>query len=293
MGSPSPIHAVMTAQLPYVLLPKANGRQPQNGGRFFCTAALLCLTLGASILTGCSSSGGYNPSTFPYQIEESRLEQANIETVVIAHVNIGPPSRIYLDKAAARIDGKVSTYLKENGFKVLPQRRFQQQWNTAVRAYGNPVDPTTGKVNGNTFARIMHSVRDELAKSTDVDAIIFTDIVELEVAFNGGLKHLARWDGVSRKPSLQGPGNAVSADFDWNMQAAAASLQVTIYDMELQALFSSRGGMDATEAIDTRSSKGRYVRRRNILESENFIMEGIRLAFHPFVPMKDWPGQEK
>jgi len=133
-------------------------------------------------------------------------------------------------------------------------------------------------------------VRDEMAKSSDLDGFIFTDLVELQVSFSGGLKHLARWDGVTRKPALQGPGNSVSADFDWNMQAAVASIQVTIYDTELQALFSGRGGMDATEAIDTRSSADRFIRRRNILENENYVMEGIQLAFHPFIVMEDWPG---
>ena len=152
------------------------------------------------------------------------------------------------------------------------------------------MDPTSGKVNMKTFAQIMQSVRDQMVKSSDLDAFIFTDLVELEVSFSGGLKHLARWDGVSRKPSLQGPGSGVSADFDWNMQAAVASIQISIYDINLQRLFAGRGGMDATEAIDTRSSKGRYVRRRSILENEDNVMEGIRLAFHPFIDMEDWPG---
>ena len=48
--------------------------------------------------------------------------------------------------------------------------------------------------------------------------------------------------------------------------------------------------MDATEAIDTRSSAGRYVRRRDILENEDYIMEGIQLALHPFIVYEDWPG---
>ena len=74
------------------------------------------------------------------------------------------------------------------------------------------------------------------------------------------------------------------------MQAAVASIQISIYDINLQRLFAGRGGMDATEAIDTRSSKGRYVRRRSILENEDNVMEGIRLAFHPFIDMEDWPG---
>jgi len=102
---------------------------------------------------------------------------------------------------------------------------------------------------------------------------------------------VARWDGVTRKPSLQGPGDGVSADFDWAMLVDVASLQVSIYDMELQRVFASRGGIDATQAIDSRSSKGRYIRRREILENETFIREGIELAFYPFITSENWPGK--
>jgi hypothetical protein len=259
-------------------------RQFNNLCRLVTVAAL------SMALLACSSTPTYNPTTFPFEIDKERLAADKISTVVIAHVNLGGVSRNYLEKEAPRIDANVRSYLKENGFKVLPQREFRQHWNTAVRAYGNPVDPSSGKTNMKSFVQIMQSVRDQMAKNTDLDAFIFTDLIELQVAFSGGLKHLARWDGVSRKPSLQGPGSGVSGDFDWNMQAAVASIQVSIYDMELKRLFAGRGGMDATEAIDTRSSKGRYIRRRNILENKDNVMEGIRLAFHPFIEMKDWPG---
>ncbi len=247
------------------------------------------LSLGA-LLLACAGTPTYNPTTFPYELDEERMASAQVKTVVIPHVNLGAPSRSYLQKEAPRIDGYISTYLKEKGFNVVPQRVFEQHWNTAVRIYGDPVDPTTGKVNMKSFSQIMQNVRDEMRKNNDLDAFIFTDLVELEVAFSGGLKHIARWDGVSRKPSLQGPGDGVSTEFDWNMQAAVASLQVSIYDIELKRLFASRGGMDATDAIDTRSSDGRYVRRRNILENKDYVMEGIQLAFHPFIPYEDWPG---
>jgi hypothetical protein len=246
----------------------------------------------AALLLACSSTPTFNPTTFPYEIDSERLAQRPIKTVVIPHVNLGGQSRNYLEKEAPRIDGYVSTYLKENGFKVLPQREFEQYWNTAVRVYGDPVDPTSGRVNMKSFTQIMQSVRDDMARTSDLDAFVFTDLLEFEVPFSGGLKHLARWDGVSRKPSLQGPGSGVSADFDWNMQAAVASIQVSIFDIDLQRVFLGRGGMDATEAIDTRSSEGRYIRRRNILENRDFVMEGIQLAFHPFIAFEDWPGQE-
>jgi hypothetical protein len=254
---------------------------------FHRPAALACV---AALLLACSSTPTYNPTTFPYELNEERLAAGAIRTVVIPHVNLGAPSRNYLEKEAPRIDGYVSTYLKENGFKVVPQRVFEQHWNTAARIYGDPVDPTTGKVNMKSFSQIMQDIRDEMRRDNNLDAFVFTDLVELEVPFSGGLKHLARWDGVTRKPSLQGPGDGVSADFDWNMQAAVASLQVTVFDVELQRVFVSRGGLDATDAIDTRSSEGRYVRRRSILENKDFVMEGIRLAFHPLVEYEDWPG---
>jgi len=242
------------------------------------------------LLTACAGGPTYNSTVFPFEIERDTLSETPIKTVVVTHVNLGTPSRNYLDEITPVIDGRVASYLEKNGYKVIPQRVFRQHWNTAVRAYGDPVDPTTGRVNMKTFAQLMQSVRDRMQEETDLDAFIFTDLIELEAAFNGGLKHLARWDGVTRRPSLQGPGSGVSGDFDWNMPASVVSLQVTMFDMDLNRLFVSRGGIDATDAIDTRSSSGRYVRRREILENGSYIQEGIRLALHPIIEMEDWPG---
>lgn len=246
--------------------------------------AILTLTLAA-----CAGTPTYNPTVYPFNVNEELMSEAKIKTVVIPHVNLGTPSRSYLEKEAKRIDGYVERYLREQGYKVLPQREFKQHWNTAVRAFGNPIDPTTGKTNMKTFSQIMVSVKDQMEES-GLDAFVFTDLLELQESFSNGLKHLARWDGVSRKPTLQGPGNGVSGDFDWYKQVSVASLQISIYNIELQRLFSSRGGLDATEAIDTRSSTGRFVRRRNILENQAHVQEGIELSFHPFIVMEAWPG---
>lgn len=248
------------------------------------------LMLGGLLLAACAGGPTYNPTTYPFELNEEKFATDGIKTVVIPHVNLGTPSRNYLEDEAPRIDSFVSTYLKENGYKVIKQREFKQLWSAGVRAYGDPVDPTTGKVNMKSFAQIMTSIRDEMVEKFGLDAFVFTDLVELEVSFSGGLKHLARWDGVSRKPPLQGPGQGVSVDFDWNTPAAVASLQVSVFNTELERVFFSRGGMDATEAIDTRSSTGRFTRRRNLLENENYIMEGVQLAFHPMIKMEAWPG---
>lgn len=259
------------------------------------TSALLSLPLllsllGAAPLTGCATGATYNPTVFAFEIDAERLAATPPRTVVIPHVNLGSPSRNYLAEAAPRVDARLSAYLKDQGYTVLPQRLFRQHWNIAVRAYGDPVDPTSGRVNMKTFSQIMRSVRDRFAEDGELQAFVFTDLVELDVAFNNGLKHLGRWDGVSRRPSLQGPGSGVSSDFNWGMTASVASVQITIFDMELRRLFVSRGGLDATEAVDTRSSSGRYVRRRAILENETHIDEGVALALHPLIEMKNYPG---
>jgi hypothetical protein len=250
-------------------------------------ASLCCI-----LLQACSSTPEYNATVFPYELNEELLAASTIRTVVIPHVNLGAPSRNYLAKEAPRIDAKVEAYLEENGFKVIDQRIFKRHWNTAERAYGNPVDPTSGKVNMKTFSQIMQSVRDQMRKADKLDAFVFTDLVELEVVFGGGLKHIARWDGVSRTPPLQGPGSGVTADFDWNAGVAAASLMVSIYNMDLQRLFISRGGLDPTDAIDTRSAGGSWKRRRNMLENEANLREGIELALHPFIEMNNYPGKQ-
>ena len=77
-------------------------------------------------LAACSSGPSYNPTVFPFELDEERIAQDSIKRVVIPHVNLGVPSRNYLQREEPRIDGYVSTYLKDNGYKVIPQRIFKQ-----------------------------------------------------------------------------------------------------------------------------------------------------------------------
>jgi hypothetical protein len=54
-------------------------------------------------------------------------------------------------------------------------------------------------------------------------------------------------------------------------------------------MFVGEGGIALNEAVDTRSGTG-FVRRREILGNETHIREGVALALHPLMPMKNWPG---
>ena len=152
------------------------------------------------------------------------------------------------------------------------------------------MDPTTGRVNTNSFVQIMQTVRNQMLEQTEVDAFLFTDLMERrDVPFPQGVQRVARWDGVTRKPALAGPGQGVSAEFDWGQSIATASIRLVLFNKELEKIFEGRGGIDTTDAVDTRSGIA-FVRRKDILENDYFIQEGISIAFHPWLPMKNWPG---
>ena len=244
-------------------------------------------------LSGCGASptvgGGYNATTPTNIFEEALFEQLDSNVVVIASVNLGGPSRNYLKKREAFVDARVQEYLESAGYDVRPQREFSQRWNNAVLIYGDPIDPTTGRVNQKSFIQIVQAVKDQLVEQTDISSIIFTDIIEKDVYYETGLNRVTRFDGVTRKPAIQGAGSGVTSEFDWSRAVAAASMRVAWFNMNLERVFSGEGGMEVTDAVDTRSGTA-FVRRRDVLENENQIDEGLAIAFHPIIPMRNWPG---
>lgn len=244
-------------------------------------------------LMGCSGSptvgGGYNATTPSNVFEQALFDQLDSKVVVIANVNLGAPSRNYLKKREAFVDTRVQAYLEDAGYEVRPQREFAQRWNNAILIYGDPIDPTTGRVNQKSFIQIVQAVRDQLREQTDIGSIIFTDIIEKDVYYEQGLNRVTRFDGVTRKPAVQGAGSGVTAEFDWSRAVAAATMRIAWFNMDLQRLFSGEGGMEVTDAVDTRSGTA-FVRRRDVLENENHIDEGIAIAFHPVIEMRNWPG---
>lgn len=241
------------------------------------------------VLMACATGSGYNPTTPSNTLNTDALNAKPLRKVVIANVNIGSPSRNYVERAEPMIDARVAAYLRSNGYQILPQREFSQRWENAKLIYGDPVDPTTGRVNTKTFVQLIQAVRDQMRDQTDVDAFIFTDLVEHDVTIVPGMTRVARFHGVTRKPTLKGPGDGVSVDFDWGKAIAAISIQISMYDLELTQVFAGIGGIDLSDAIDTRTGNG-WVRRKDILENDNFIEEGIQIALHPLIKMENWPG---
>ncbi len=253
--------------------------------------ALALLLAALFALSGCSSTEYNSATLFPYEIDRELLKQKPVKRIVIASTNFsGEPTRYHLQKAAARIDGRVRNHLQSHGFEIAPAHLFDNAWNQAIRTYGEIYDPTTGRVDTNTWRAVMISTAKSLQEQGGIDAILFTDLIEHDATHNIGLDHLAQWYGVSRKPGFARAGDgSVPAGFDWNRSIKVATLSVVLFNVELQPLFNSRAGLDTLQVIDGRGGESRFVRRKKLLENDRFVDEGIALALHPLVPIRNYP----
>lgn len=252
----------------------------------------IILLAALSLIVSCSGTATYNPTVFEYQDNRSGISSKGIKKVVYAPISLGAPAPSYLRKGELSVRSMVRDYLQSNGYEILPNHHFENAWQQASRTYGNVYDPSTGKIDINAWRSTMVMVGNKLRTETDADAIIFSDLIEHDIQHSNSMKHYARWYGVTRKPSLQGAGSGVPVNFNWSQQIKAASLVVTIYDIELTRIFSSRGGIDTLEAVNLKSSTPSFVRKKKLLKSKDRIEEGIQLAFHPFIKMKKYPGQK-
>lgn len=253
----------------------------------------LSLILTAMIgLSACQSSSSFNETAFPYTINKERIATKNVSKLIIADINFSAPSKKYLNAYSTKIDLNVSDQLSSAGFKMSDNRLFQQYWREAVRKFGNPFNPQTSQVNTAAFHRVMATVLNQLDTHTDIDAIVFTDLIERQITFGNNLNRSAKWDGVTRKPRLKGAATTLSQGFDWAQTVPAVSLRVTIYHVDGNHLFQSVGGLEVSRQIDTRKGNGRFVRRDKLFTSQSNVKQGIRFALHPFVLWKKYPEKK-
>ena len=256
------------------------------------TASALCIFLSLSILSSCQSSSAFNDTAFPYSIAQEKIVDQNVKRLVIAHVNFSSPSKKYLTDYNSKVDSKVIERLESGGYSVVDNRQFQKYWRDAVRKFGNPYNPVTSHVNPAAFHRVVATVLDQMETDNDVDAVVFTDLIERQIAFGNKLNRSAKWDGVSRRPRLKGAATALSQGFDWTQTVPAISLRLTIYHVDGHRLFQSVGGLEVSREIDTRKGNGRFVRREKLFTGASNVKQGVRLALHPFVEMKNYPSSK-
>lgn len=174
--------------------------------RAISIAILLTLPL---VLVACGTSGGYNPTTYQYYIDRPALSATPLKRVILAEVNAsGLPTRSILRDGDRKMKSMTSSYLRSNGFTIVPYYHFENAWNKAILTYGEFYDPTSGRVDQRGWQQVMAATLQELKQQGQIDGVVFADIIEHEIQHSPSQQHYARWYGVTRKPSTQGTGSA-------------------------------------------------------------------------------------
>jgi hypothetical protein len=241
--------------------------------------------------TACSTTE-YNPTTYPYQLTGASIPDITQKKLILASNNFGPPGRNYLNKHRQRIDAYVKEYLVNHKVSLIPSFHWDQAWLRSKHDTGAVYNPTTGRINETSTRLAMLQTLKSLAESSDAQWIMFTDIIERDVNFAPTTPHLSSWDGVKRKPKIEGAGHGIPDDFNWGQSATAASIWINIIDMQGNLVFSSAGGLDLTQGIYLKNN-ARFKRKRKLLNNKAFILEGIHLALHPLIPMENYPGKHE
>lgn len=249
---------------------------------------VLCLL----VASGCSvaPTDDVSLTTFPYTMDDPSVGTESHPRLLIAHVNLGKPSRKYLRPYESRVDGFVRDKLKSAGFKIVSGAVFEDEWTNAVRRFGNPFNTSTGKINEKAFTNVLQYVFAALRERGTVDAVVFTDLIEREVSYGSSINRVVRFDGVTRKLHTVGPGSGVPTGFNWGQAVQAVTIWANVFDMNARTVFQGGGGIEVTQALSLKSTP-KFVRRRSVLANKSTIEEGVSLAFHPFVEMKKYPGR--
>lgn len=245
-------------------------------------ALLLILTTLCLVACGSTPSGDGGGTAYQATYDARLADKAQFGRLVIAPVNFGKPSRNYLAEHEARIDRMVAERLAAAGYEVLPSELFEQAWKEGVRNWGEPYNPTTGKLNETVFQYVLGETVKALAAEGRVQAIVFTNLEELQVYFSPSGNHQAHFLGVTRRPSSRG-GEGVPADFDWVQGVDAVGLYVNVFDLKLQRLFNGAGGIEVTEYLNLKPSTPRWTREKTVLNNDSFIREGLDLALKPWL----------
>jgi len=252
----------------------------------------LSLLLTGTLLCACQTTS-FNDTSYPFVINSEKMAKQAVDKVIIAHVNLGAPSKHYLREYEKKIDNEVITQLESAGYVIESDALFRKAWRDATRKYGEPFSPVTSQMNARAFHRVVSTAINTLKEQTDIKAVVFTDLIERQIAFGHHINRSARWDGVTRKPKIKGAGTGISQGFDWSQTVPATSLSITVYHVDGLRLFQSVGGLEVTRQLDpNKGGNGRFVRRDKLFTSQANMRQGVNFALHPFVKMKGYPEKK-
>lgn len=250
------------------------------------------LWLSTIILASCTSLQT-NPTVYPYEMNSAWFNQQQPKRVVVAPFSLTSDTRSWLQEGQVKARARTIAYLEKHGYSIVSDNSLRTAWTNAIRLYGNPWDPVTGKANLETLSKtVQYSIRNA-HQQVAFDLVVIVDVIERNVLFEQYDNYRARWDGVSRKPKLVGPDNYVTEEFDWNRPVSATSVTINMYSPDFQHVFHSIGGIDLAQDINTRTGSIGFIRRENPFRYQSHIDEGIALAIHPVIPMAYYPAPKR
>ena len=239
-------------------------------------------------LFGCSSNISKN-TLYPYIDNRVHVDKPAISQVMIASVNLGVPSRHYLTKYSDAVDRQIEAYLKKHEIRTVSNKPFEQQWKNAEERYGVLFNSISGELSSNHPNALKDSLDAVFANNPHLDAVVFTDLIETNLQYQEASQRYAEWHGVQRRLKIEGVGEGIPITFDWSYPVEGISIAISIYNRQHQLVFHSVGGIQVAQAIVLGNTSAQFRRRRDLLANEKEILEGIQLAFHPFISMKKYP----
>lgn len=236
------------------------------------------------ILAACSSHTN-QATLYPYLDKTSQPSKQ----VMIATINYGLPSRNYLVAHEAFIDEEIRNYLKKQGVQVVSSKIFAQQWHNATQRYGHLYNALSGEKT-HFFAQALDDTLTTIFQQhPQLEAILFTDLIETPLLYEQASKRHAQWHGVQRRIKIEGIGEGVSTNFNWSEQVTGISLLSTLINRDKEVIFQSAGGIQVAEALVLSNSHASFQRRQDLLLNKKEIAEGIALSLHPWITMRKYP----
>ena len=255
---------------------------------------ILCSSIFFMLISIVScSTNNYNPTVFEYDYNTVAQKSQPIKNIMIIPINFGVPSRHYLKKHEKDIDKHVETYLKDNDYSIISNRAFLNLWKKAIRQHGDMFNPNTGMHTQAFKPALIKTITHIFTNTPQLDAVIFTDLISVPVKYQNTSNRTAQWLGVQRKVKVEGLGSGVSGSFNWNQSVDGTALAIRLFNREQQQVLYNIGGLQIAQALVVKNNGGDFRRRRDLFHKTKEVAEGIAIAFHPLIDMKNYPSTTK
>jgi len=189
----------------------------------------------------------------PRLVEDKPLVRLPVETLRsrvrrIAIRPISVPQHPAERLVASIFEAALNDTLVKSGYAVVPWRDYQDVVGETVLQLGGAYDPVTGKLDGAKRIALKAAIAEALAKCCQVDAVMTASFERRHAAFGGD--GIAHWDGVSQNIFGEDKPANVSSPPREGVQPAL-SLDVRLEDLQDNALYEGRGGVQLTVKYET------------------------------------------